>query len=124
MKQAVIENPVIDSPFKEPARHFRFSEEGITDEVVEVRRINSYFISVPPAKKKNPKQLSFETELAADAIEENRFINQARGRVACWRQSGYPGLTRATSHLLTYVWSPYIHQAPLFRLERRWAEIS
>lgn len=28
MKQVVIENPVINSPFEEPARHFRFSEDG------------------------------------------------------------------------------------------------
>ncbi len=25
----VIENPILNSPFIEPARHFRFSDEGI-----------------------------------------------------------------------------------------------
>ncbi len=29
MKQVVIENPTINSPFEEPKRHFRFTEEGI-----------------------------------------------------------------------------------------------
>jgi hypothetical protein len=29
MEQVVIENPVINSPFVEPARHFRFADEGI-----------------------------------------------------------------------------------------------
>ena len=33
MSQVVIENPIINSPFDEPTRHFRFSDEGITDEV-------------------------------------------------------------------------------------------
>jgi type III restriction enzyme len=30
MNQVVIENPIINSPFDEPARHFRFTDEGIT----------------------------------------------------------------------------------------------
>ena len=34
MKQVVIENPVINSPFCEPTQHFRFTDEGITNEVV------------------------------------------------------------------------------------------
>jgi len=34
MSQVVIENPIINSPFDEPTRHFRFSDEGITDEIV------------------------------------------------------------------------------------------
>ena len=38
MEQVVIENPVINSPFEEPKRHFLFSEEGITNEIVETRK--------------------------------------------------------------------------------------
>ena len=30
----LIENPVINSPFEEPRRHFRFDDNGITDEIV------------------------------------------------------------------------------------------
>lgn len=37
MKQVIIENPVINSPYKEPCRHFRFSEETIADEIIEVK---------------------------------------------------------------------------------------
>jgi len=29
-----IEHPVINSPFEEPQRHFRFTDTGITNEVV------------------------------------------------------------------------------------------
>ena len=32
MSQVVIENPIINSPFDEPARHFKFDDEGIADE--------------------------------------------------------------------------------------------
>jgi len=48
----VIENPILNSPYVEPKRHFRFSEEGITNEIVEARRKSAYFIPVPSSKKK------------------------------------------------------------------------
>lgn len=30
MPDTLIENPIINTPFEEPARHFRFTEDGIT----------------------------------------------------------------------------------------------
>ena len=45
--QVVIENPVINSPFEEPSRHFKFDKDGITDEVVKGRRVSAYFVPVP-----------------------------------------------------------------------------
>ena len=41
MSNVTIENPILNSPFAEPARHFRFDEQGITPEVVETRRVSS-----------------------------------------------------------------------------------
>ena len=102
MKQVVIENPVLNSPYIEPRRHFRFTEEGITDDIVDARRVSTYFVPIPHAKKKNPKQLSFETEWTADRIKENSFINQVRERVALWRRGGYVGITRTSARLLEY----------------------
>ncbi len=99
MQQVVIENPILNSPFREPTRHFRFTDEGISDEVLEERRVSSYFVPIPAAKKKG-KQLAFETEWTRDRIEENEFINRVRARVALWRQGGYVGVTRTTARLL------------------------
>lgn len=48
----VIENPVLNSPFAEPEKHFRFDEEGITDEIVEERRLSTYFVPIAPPKKR------------------------------------------------------------------------
>jgi len=70
LKQVIIENPVINSAFKEPTRHFRFSDEGITDEIVVSRRKSAYFIPIARPKKKG-KQLSFDTEWTRDRIKEN-----------------------------------------------------
>jgi len=102
MPQVVIENPILNSPFAEPTRHFKFTEDGITDEIVEARRVSSYFIPIPRPKKKNAKQLAFETEWTADRVKENDFINKVRGRVAIWRQGGYLGITNTTRRLLEY----------------------
>ncbi|HLF01587.1 MAG TPA: hypothetical protein VI547_06395, partial [Anaerolineales bacterium] len=102
MPQVVIENPILNSPFEEPTRHFKFTEDGITDEIVSARRVSSYFIPIPRPKKKNARQMTFETEWTADRIQENEFINKVRGRVAIWRQGGYLGITNTTRRLLEY----------------------
>jgi type III restriction enzyme len=85
VKQVIIENPVINSPYKEPTRHFRFSEEGITDDIIDGRRLSSYFVPVPKAKKKG-KQLELDTEWTEDRVKENEFVNQIRDRIIQWRQ--------------------------------------
>jgi len=106
MKQVVIENPIINSPFVEPQRHFKFSEDGITDEIVESRRISSYFVPIPHTRNHNPRQLTFDTEWSSDRIEENKFINRVRGRVAIWRQGKYQVVTGVTRCLLEYWTNP------------------
>jgi len=106
-KEVVIENPVINSPFAEPKRHFRFAEEGITNEIINSRRISAYFIPIAqPRKKSSAKQLSFDTEWIKDRIEENKVINAIRERVALWRKGGYTGITKTTARLLEYWANP------------------
>jgi type III restriction enzyme len=104
MKQVVIENPILNSPFNEPSRHFRFADEGITNEVVGERRVSSYFIPIAKPRKRSGNQLTFDTEWTEDRIEENKFINQVRERVAQWRKQGYPSssVTKTTKMLLDY----------------------
>jgi type III restriction enzyme len=46
--------------------------------------------------------MAFDTEWTADRIEENKFINQVRERLARWRRGGYTGMTRTTVPLLEY----------------------
>ena len=61
MSQVVIENPILNGPFDEPTRHFRFTDEGITNEIVDGRRVSSYFIPIAKPKKKGKQQV-FDTE--------------------------------------------------------------
>src|SRR5579885_2882417 len=107
MEQVIIENPVLNSPFEEPGRHFRFSDDGITNDIVEQRRVSSYFITIArPPKKAAQLQLPFDTEWTQDRLEENKFINQIRMRISTWRQGGYLGVTKTTAQLLSYWTNP------------------
>jgi len=111
--QIIIENPVLNPPYDEPKRHFRFNEDGITDEVVNARRVSSYFVPIPRPKKKSPKQIAFETEWTKDRVKENEFINKVRGSVTRWRQGGYLGITSTTDRLLKY-WKRLDRERRLF----------
>src|SRR6266851_5583440 len=113
MSQVVIENPIINSPFDEPTRHFRFSDEGITNDIVDGRRTSAYFVPIAKPKKKGSKQLHFDTEWTQDRIEPNKLVNDIRRRVALWRQGGYVGVTPTTARLLGY-WIDPDREKPLF----------
>ena len=112
MSQVVIENPIINSPFDEPAHHFKFDEEGITDEIAEGRRTSQYFVPIAKPKKKG-KQLQFDTEWTKDRIEENKLVNDIRVRVALWRKGGYLGVTPTTARLIAY-WTDPAREKKLF----------
>jgi len=101
VRQAVIENPVINSAFVEPGKHYRFDDDGITDEIVSSRRPSAYFIPVAQPKKKG-KQLELGTEWTDDRLRENDYINDVRVAVGDWRRRDYPGVTRTTRRLLEY----------------------
>lgn len=58
-KTVVINNPIINSPFEEPERHF--GDEGITDRLVESRRVSAYFVPIArPKEKAKDRQLTFD----------------------------------------------------------------
>jgi type III restriction enzyme len=115
MSQVVIENPIINSPFDEPTRHFKFTDEGITNEEVDGRRISSYFVPIARPKKKKgaAEQLLFDTEWTQDRIEENKLVNDIRRRVAMWRKGGYVGVTPTTARLIAY-WTDPTREKKLF----------
>ncbi|MFH1676296.1 MAG: DEAD/DEAH box helicase family protein, partial [bacterium] len=113
MQQVVIENPVINSPFIEPTRHFRFDEKGITDETVEGRRISSYFIPIPQARKRKSDQLILDTEWTLDRLKPNDEVNRIRERISIWRNGHYDGVTSVTRRLLEY-WTDSQRENKLF----------
>lgn len=113
MAQVVIENPIINSPYKEPTRHFKFSDEGITNEIESGRRTSSYFIPIAQPRKKGSRQIAFDTEWTKDRIEENKLVNRIRESVSRWREGKYVGVTPTTRQLLEY-WKDPEREKPLF----------
>lgn len=112
MSPAVIENPILNSPYEEPTRHFRFTDDGITDEIVDGRRPSSYFVPIPAAKKRGGTP-AFDAEWTRDRIEVSGHINRIRERVARWRRGGWQDVTPTTRRLLTY-WTDPERERPLF----------
>jgi len=112
MPDVIIANPVINSPFREPERHFYFGDDGITDTIEDGRRKSSYFIPIASPRKKSA-QLVLDTEWTKDRIKENDTVNQVRERVALWRRGGYAGVTPMTARLLAY-WADPGRDKPLF----------
>lgn len=101
MTQVIIDNPILNSPFSEPSRHFKFSDEGITSEIVEARRPSSYFIPIARAKKSG-NQLALPGDWLGDRVHPNPFIDEIREKVSTWRKGGYLGVTGTTRRLLEY----------------------
>jgi type III restriction enzyme len=62
MPDRVIENPIINSPYREPNRHSSWTRTGSTNEIAEVRRRSAYFAPVPRARKQAARQLELVTE--------------------------------------------------------------
>ena len=112
MPDIVIENPVINSPYDEPRRHFVFSDDGITGEIADSRRISSYFIPIPPPKRRGGQEL-LPGDWLGERIKSNEFINRVRERVSIWRRGGCQGITPITGALLDY-WRNPERDRPLF----------
>lgn len=97
MPQTVIENPIINSPFAMPQRHFRHDDHGITPEIVEGRRKSLYVTPVPGPKKTGGQLALFE-----EKPKDNELINQVCTYVDNWRRADYPHVTQTTRRLLHY----------------------
>ena len=116
MSPVVIENPILNSPYREPTRYFHFDDDGITSQIDPGRRPSSFFIPIaqPKAKGATLGQLQLPGEgWTAERMVENEFINQVRELVAVWRGSHYPGITPVTRELLE-AWAAPDRANPLF----------
>ena len=115
-----IDNPIINSPFDAPTRHFKFDDDGITNEIIETRRRSAYFVPIPASKKRGLIQPDL-FNLTEERVEENVLINDVRLRVDQWREMGYPYTTSATKKLLLH-WNSNDRVRPLFFCQREAVE--
>ena len=90
--QFEVPEPIICSPYEEPAFHWHL-EEGRDPEKRSKRRPASYFYREPSKDE--------EGEAAGLAVGLP-LVNLIRERLAQWRTDRYPGATRTTLELLNY----------------------
>ena len=98
--RAPIDNPVINSPFVEPTRHFKVVDGQIAGDIEDGRRPSEFFVPVAAPKKKSP-QLALQFG-AGVRQQPNEIVNEIRQAVGRWRLQGYPHTTNVTQELLQY----------------------
>jgi type III restriction enzyme len=99
---AAIDNPVINSPFAEPARHFVMADGKPTGEIGDRRRPSEFFVPVAQPRKRAAEQTLLDLYGGRTRQEPNEIVNEIRQAVARWRQQGYPQTTSVSKDLLAY----------------------
>ncbi len=92
MTVATIDRLIINSPFEEPQRHWRYDRETRTFNLEESRRPAGYVVASGESHAFDDPGIFIEIPL----------VNQIRPRVKAWREAGYPGVTSITKRLLAH----------------------
>ena len=95
--RTTIDRLIINSPYEEPQRHWRYDRETRTFELVEGHRRPAGYVVATPGSK------SFDDP---GNFVEIGLVNQIRPRVKAWREAGYPGVTSITKRLLEHWTNP------------------
>ena len=101
MTQYEVPEPIINTPFEEPAQHW-YIREGEEPELRPGRR---------PAIVYPPRDETGDWDLGSGILRlsaeyrpgyEMAMVNLVRERLKAWREAGWPGVTRTTLELLQY----------------------
>jgi type III restriction enzyme len=95
------QNPILNSPYKEPQLHYATDVDGSLDynNIVKGRRIFTPDIQVIPQRQKDQKSIFEVNDLKAQY--GTHLINLIRNEVKKWRNT-YEGTTRVTRELLDF----------------------
>ena len=92
MPSATIDRLIVNSPYEEPARHWRYDRATRLFDLREGRRPAGYVVASGDAA-------AFDDP---GVFREIRLVNRIRERVKVWRAKGYPGVTGITKRLLDH----------------------
>ena len=95
---------IVNSPWKEPARHWHYDPKTKLFDLVEGRRPAGYVVASPDSKTFDDPGVFVDIPL----------VNQIRKRVGAWRAAGYPGTTGVTKRLLEHWNDPEEFEARRF----------
>ena len=114
-----IANPILNSPYDPPERHFEVGPHGPTGEIKVGRRSSESFIPIAAARKGKKvagggTQQTIDFDLTGERREKNSLINELRRDVDLWRQRSYHGTTPTTRKLLEHWADPSREDRVLF----------
>jgi type III restriction enzyme len=89
---ATIDRLIVNSPYTEPERHWRYDPATHTFDLMDGRRSAGYVKATPGSRAFDDPGVFHELPL----------VNQIRPRVKAWREAGYPGITGMTARLLAH----------------------
>ncbi|MBM3347144.1 MAG: type III restriction endonuclease subunit R, partial [Betaproteobacteria bacterium] len=93
MAKTTIDRLIINSPYEEPVRYWRYERETRTFDLVEGnRRPAGYVVASGDSQAFDDPGIFVEIPL----------VNQIRPRIKAWRKAGYPGVSAITKRLLEY----------------------
>ena len=92
MSRATIGPLIVNSPYEEPARYWRYVRTTRLFDLADGRRPAGYVVASKDSKAFDDPGVFVEIPL----------VNRIRERVRAWRDSGYPGVTGVTKRLLEY----------------------
>ena len=72
MSERFFEDPILNSPYEQPNRHWELDKDGIpTQQVVEMRRESRLITPIPKPKKRGGKEEQRVLEFEAQGLSEN-----------------------------------------------------
>ena len=92
MAQTTIDRLIVNSPYEEPARHWRYDRTTRLFDLAEGRRPAGYVVASEDSRAFDDPGVFVEIPL----------VNHVRPRVKAWREAGWPGATAVTRRLLRY----------------------
>ncbi|WP_102145821.1 BPTD_3080 family restriction endonuclease [Mycobacterium hubeiense] len=113
-----IANPILNSPYEMPTRHFEIGPHGPTGKEVPGRRESESYVPIPFARKGKRTgegiQESFDFDVTGERRTRNRLINDLRREVDRWRQRNYEGATPISRKLMEHWADPTRENRVLF----------
>jgi len=104
MAKTTIDRLIINPPYAEPERHWRYERETRTFDLVEGRRPAGYVVASGDSQAFDDPGIFVEIPL----------VNQIRPRVKAWREADYPGVSSITKRLLEHWRDPEEFEARRF----------
>ena len=92
MAQSTIDRLIVNSPYEEPAKHWRYDRRTRLFDLADGRRPAGYVVASEDSRAFDDPGTFVEIPL----------VNRIRPRIKAWRDAGYPGVTGITKRLLEY----------------------